>query len=144
MRIAIAVAVLLALLLAAGLPRVRQWPTHRADVAAASASLRRAVLTRQLGADVATDPAHDVRCVVMDWNLSGTTLATLVAFADGTTSLYLSSGGGTLGAGSHEAGRMAAQRFRAAAVDVRQHRRHALAALSQAAQDVITAIRRAS
>jgi hypothetical protein len=29
-------------------------------------------------------------------------VATLVAFADGTTSLYLSSGGGTIGAGQHE------------------------------------------
>ena len=38
-------------------------------------------------------------------------VATLVAFADGTTSLYLSSGGGTIGAGTHETVRTASQAF---------------------------------
>jgi hypothetical protein len=36
-------------------------------------------------------------------------VATLVAFADGTTSLYFSSGGGTIGAGEHLAVRTAAE-----------------------------------
>src|SRR2546430_10376917 len=40
------------------------------------------------------------RCVLMDWNVGGS-VATLVAFDDGTVSLYLSSGGGIIGAGAH-------------------------------------------
>jgi hypothetical protein len=36
-------------------------------------------------------------------------VATLVAFADGTTSLYFSSGGGTIGAGSHDTVREASE-----------------------------------
>jgi hypothetical protein len=38
-------------------------------------------------------------------------VATLVAFADGTTSLYFSTGGGTIGAGDHATVRMAAEEF---------------------------------
>jgi hypothetical protein len=38
--------------------------------------------------------------------------ATIVAIADGTVSMYLSSGGGTLGAGEHAAVRGAAEEFR--------------------------------
>jgi len=38
-------------------------------------------------------------------------VATLVAFADGTTSLYFSSGGGTIGAGEHATVRMASEEF---------------------------------
>ena len=43
----------------------------------------------------------------MDWNLGRgdrpeAGIATVVALADGTTSMYLSSGGGTIGAGEHE------------------------------------------
>ena len=37
--------------------------------------------------------------------------ATLACFADGTTSLYLTSGGGVIGAGEHESVRHAADRF---------------------------------
>ena len=37
--------------------------------------------------------------------------ATLVSFAEGTTSLYFSNGGGVIGAGEHEAVREAAERF---------------------------------
>ena len=42
-------------------------------------------------------------------------VATLVAFADGTTSLYFSSGGGTIGAGDHIAVRTVAESFLRAA-----------------------------
>jgi hypothetical protein len=44
--------------------------------------------------------------------------ATLVAVADGTTSLYLSSGGGVIGAGGHAAVAEASRRWRDAAVDL--------------------------
>ena len=98
-------------------PRFRQWSTDRAEGRVGSAGLRLAVLQRKfVGATSAAD-SDEVKCVVMDWNLGGETVATLVAFADGTTSLYLTSGGGILGAGSHENVREAAARFRALAAD---------------------------
>jgi hypothetical protein len=40
--------------------------------------------------------------VVMDWSLDSN-IVTLVCLADGTTSMYLSTGGGTIGAGQHDA-----------------------------------------
>jgi hypothetical protein len=40
--------------------------------------------------------------LVMDWTLDDA-VATVVSLADGTTSLYLSSGGGSIGAGEHPA-----------------------------------------
>jgi hypothetical protein len=40
--------------------------------------------------------------VVMDWSLDDA-VATIVSLADGTTSMYLSTGGGSLGAGEHPA-----------------------------------------
>jgi hypothetical protein len=43
-------------------------------------------------------------------------VATLVAFSDGTTSLYLNHGGGVIGAGGRESVRQAAEQFRALAV----------------------------
>ena len=119
-RFALLAAVLAAALLIIGRPRYQRWQARRAQVAAASAGLRLAVLRRELGDT--TEPGHpdDIRCVVMDWNLGGESVATLVAFDDGTTSLYLSSGGGVIGAGEHENVRQAAARFRAAAADVRE------------------------
>lgn len=42
-------------------------------------------------------------------------VASLVAFVDGTTSLYLSSGGGVIGAGGHEKVRSASETFLAEA-----------------------------
>jgi len=49
--------------------------------------------------------------VIMDWSLAQAT-ATVVAFADGHASIYLSSGGGFLGGGdSHESVRNAAKRM---------------------------------
>ena len=84
-------------------PRFMPPSGNRAQAAAASAGLRMAVLQRKfIDTTAVTDP-DDVQCVVMDWNLGGQSVATLVAFADGTTSLYLSSGGGFLGAGTHRA-----------------------------------------
>lgn len=47
---------------------------------------------------------------VMDWRLDSG-LATLFALADGTASLYLSTGGGVIGGAAHLAVREAARRF---------------------------------
>jgi hypothetical protein len=46
-------------------------------------------------------------------------VATIVAIADGSVSMYLSSGGGVIGAGEHAAVRAAADRFRSVAADSR-------------------------
>ena len=48
--------------------------------------------------------------VVMDWGLPEGT-ATVVAFSDGSASVYLSSGGGFIGGASHESIRKAAQKM---------------------------------
>jgi hypothetical protein len=45
--------------------------------------------------------------------------ATVVAIADGTVSMYLSTGGGEIGAGEHAAVRGAAERFRRVVADSR-------------------------
>jgi len=56
-------------------------------------------------------PANDeIVAALMEWNLDGT-VVTLVAIADGTVSLYFSSGGGIIGAGVHEGPRKAAEAF---------------------------------
>jgi hypothetical protein len=49
-----------------------------------------------------TQDTPNVWGLVMDWTLHGA-VATIVSLADGTTSLYLSTGGGSIGAGEHEA-----------------------------------------
>jgi hypothetical protein len=46
-------------------------------------------------------------------------IATIVAIADGTVSMYVSAGGGVLGAGGHAAVRAAAERFRTVAAESR-------------------------
>jgi hypothetical protein len=50
---------------------------------------------------VTTSDSPQVFGVVMDMGMSPGT-ATIVALADGTTSMYTSSGGGTIGAGQHQ------------------------------------------
>ena len=55
--------------------------------------------------------------VVMDWVLSGA-VATVVAFSDGSASVYFSSGGGLLGGQAHEPIRNAARQAVAAAGEV--------------------------
>ena len=78
--------------------------------------LREGVLSRTFFANAAPLPADAPRCVLMDWNMSGNGVATLLAFFDGTTSLYFSTGGGILGAGAHAPVERAATRFRQHAV----------------------------
>jgi hypothetical protein len=53
----------------------------------------------QLGPEYADDP---LLALLMEW-LQGPATVSLVAVADGTTSLYFSTGGGIIGAGQHEA-----------------------------------------
>jgi hypothetical protein len=115
----IAAVIAAAAVLLFGRPRYQRWKVHRTQVAAASAGIRLAVLNRQFIDTTASGEPDDIHCVVMDWNLGGESVATLVAFADGATSLYLSSGGGVIGAGEHERVRRAATDFRAAAIRVR-------------------------
>jgi hypothetical protein len=64
-------------------------------------------------------PAHDTDpwAVVMDWGVAEGS-ATVVAIADGTASMYLSSGGGSIGGGqSHDSIRQAAMRGVSVAAD---------------------------
>ena len=48
-------------------------------------------------------------------------VASFLAIADGTVSMYTSVGGGVIGAGEHAAVRGAAERFRVVAADARRH-----------------------
>jgi hypothetical protein len=93
---------------------VRAQPRGQSG-ANAGHGLRTQLLSRALFADKPANGSDQPRCVVLDWNLGGTNVATLVAFDDGTTSLYLSSGGGIIGAGAHEAVKQAAAQFRSSA-----------------------------
>lgn len=126
--IIVAVAVVLAALLwqvRAGLRSRATFTAVPPDTASSASSsaggtrdLRRMVLRRDFPAGVPPAPGGEPHAVVMDWGLDGGT-ATLVAFNDGTTSLYLDTGGGVIGAGAHEAVRRAAESFRAEADAVR-------------------------
>jgi len=77
------------------------------------ADLRSIALT----ADVTTidrpegEPWSGALVAMMDIGIAGGT-ATFVAIADGSVSMYTSSGGGVIGAGEHAAVRVAANRFR--------------------------------
>lgn len=65
-------------------------------------------------------PEQVVNAAAMDW-ATGRGVATLVAFQDGTVSLYLSSGGAILGLGEKERIRKSAARFLEAAKSFRGH-----------------------
>ena len=77
-----------------------------------------------LGVDLATltvaddQPWSGAGVAVMELVVSGT-VATIVATADGSVSMYLGNGGGVIGAGQHAAVVPAAQRFRTVAADSR-------------------------
>ena len=58
------------------------------------------VTPEQLGLVLPSDK-HIVYGVIMDWAMDDA-IATTVAFSSGDASLYLSSGGGTIGGGQHE------------------------------------------
>lgn len=90
---------------------------QRQKAAEAASAMRHAVLSRDLLKGSVGKAPGDIRAVVFDWELGNGT-ATLVAFDDGTTSLYLNPGGGIIGAGSREPVRRAAERFRLEAAKV--------------------------
>lgn len=84
----------------------------RADPAAASRELRAMVLAlsaADLGLTRANYP-HEVWGMLMETGMQGGHY-TLVALADGSTSLYYSTGGGIIGAGSWPAVKAASERF---------------------------------
>ena len=78
-------------------------------------------LYREMRSGLLTVPASEVNLSpteeypviwagLMDWHV-GSGVATLVAVADGTVTLYLSSGGGVIGAGAHDDVMAVARRF---------------------------------
>jgi hypothetical protein len=103
--------VLAALVLAALAWRFRPAPRNQSARAAADPDLRTMILRREILAPLEPSSDGRPRVVVMDWTMESGT-ATLVAFDDGTTSLYMSTGGGVIGAGEHDEVRDAAGRFR--------------------------------
>jgi hypothetical protein len=117
MRIAAIVFAILLAGLVAAFVRLRPSSEERKELANASALLRQKVLSREFLKGAPSGKAGAVRCVVMDWNI-GSGVATLVAFDDGTTSIYLSSGGGVIGAGAHESVARVAGLFRQEAAKV--------------------------
>ena len=93
-------------------PASQEAPTNK------TLALRNAVLSRELFKKLAPRAPGTIRAVVYDWDVDDGT-ATLVTFEDGATSVYLSTGGGVIGAGKHEAVRRAAAAFRDEAARVR-------------------------
>jgi len=73
--------------------------------------LRQAVLSREILRGAPHGVPGRIRAVVYDWQV-GSGTATLVAFDDGTTSLYFSNGGGIIGAGEQAPVKKAAEIFR--------------------------------
>ena len=77
----------------------------------------------KLGLPATSEPT-DPWGIMMDWGVTRGT-ATVVAFSDGSASIYLSSGGGFLGGQAHESIRNAAKAMVAAAARCR-HQAHAV------------------
>ena len=87
------------------LRRLRGGPqSPPTDIAPVYVGLRDTILNldpKTAGIDPTSDTGR-AWGLVMDWSV-GDAVATIVSLADGTTSLYLSTGGGSIGAGEHEA-----------------------------------------
>ena len=84
----------------------------KSDPADVSRSLREqafSVTADEIGATPTAERRH-VWAVVMETGYPEA-VASLVAFADGTTSMYFTSGGGIIGAGDHDHVRAVSQRF---------------------------------
>jgi hypothetical protein len=123
--IAIVVAALLVLLLGP-----RWYRRRRAREAARMKDLlqsvgtitqtRQRILTREFLASMPPGTPGIPRFVVMDWDTGGGML-TLVAADDGAVSAYFGTGGGIIGAGSHDTVAQLAVRFREAAKRVLSH-----------------------
>jgi hypothetical protein len=81
-----------------------------ADQAAVSAGLRERIFALSEADLTPASIRGDTLAALMDFTV-GETWVSLVAVADGTTSLYFGSGGGIIGAGGKEAVRQASGRF---------------------------------
>lgn len=98
-----------------------------------------------LGLPVPPKPA-EAWGAIMDWGVTNGT-ATIVAFSDGSASVYWSSGGGSIGGQSHESISNAAKKMVAIAVSTRGSQedfashRHPLSDMGDAAQNIITQYR---
>lgn len=64
------------------------------------------------------EPWSGAGLAVMELSMDGA-IASVVAVADGSVSMYLSTGGGVIGAGEHAAVRAEGQRFRTVVADAR-------------------------
>jgi hypothetical protein len=97
-------------------PRPEPEPDEDPDAEENVRALRRQALTMTAAdAGVAQSAVHEeVWCVLMETGYPEA-VATLVTFGGGTTSLYLSNGGGMVGAGAHASVRIAAEALLAAA-----------------------------
>ena len=86
--------------------------TRQADAEQMYRDLRSQILTVSPDTvNLSPAPEHPlVWAAVMDWHV-GSGVATLVAILEGTVSLYLSSGGGIIGAGAHADVFAVAKRF---------------------------------
>lgn len=106
-------AIVIILLLAAAIG-VYMLQRSRADVTSGGENPYEGLRGRALSASATeiglTVGPNETWGVLMDLPISDAT-ATVVAFADGTASIYLSSGGGFIGGGQRPLVRMAAQRF---------------------------------
>src|SRR5689334_11044465 len=103
---------------ASGPPRV---PTDTSRGGVYSGLRAQAVSARRGAAGIPAPPDHaPVWGILMETGYPGAT-ATLFALADGTTSLYLSSGGGVIGGQAHESVRAATAALLAAANQMRRH-----------------------
>lgn len=56
------------------------------------------------------EPSVDAHGIVIDWNMGEDKIITVVFMQDGSASMYLINGGGVIGAGEHEAVRLAGVR----------------------------------
>lgn len=106
--VAVAVAIVVA-------PRFHRRVDDTGMVAVPTERARHDLLERKFFPAGYTSP-DELKCVIMEWNTGGDTVATLVAFTDGNTSLYLSSGRGILNARSRNV-QEAAARFRDLAIE---------------------------
>lgn len=106
------------------------WHTHlspsaklrRASAMAATAELRGGVLSRKFLLEAQSQEVL-LQAFAMDWRISAGQLATLVVYDDGTTSLYLSSGGGIIGAGTVDTVKALAAQFLASFAGLESHLR---------------------
>ena len=89
-----------------------------------SAGMYRELRSTALGLDPASietgagEPWNGATVAAMELSVDGGT-ATILAVADGTVSMYLSTGGGVIGAGEHAAVRAEGRRFRSVVADSR-------------------------